>query len=343
MILIGENMKKVVINASGGGSDSGAKGNGIVEKDITLKISNIIKDKLEDSGVEVLMLRDKDETISYDDRIKNLKATYPNPYDVVLLSNTLNTTPGIDIIYPLKKTDALASKLASNLEYFNDTKYYQYRWPSDTTKDYYYLTRNTPDYETIIVRYGIPTNSKDANLLKNNYNELALSVADAILDYIGVMPDGVNTYTVKSGDTLYAIANKFNTSVDKLKEINNLTSNNLSIGKVLKIPNEVEDNKPTDNLPNANTYIVKSGDTLYSIAKKFNISVDNLKLMNNKSSNMISIGEVLKINNLTPYTIKSGDTLYAIAKKYNTSVDKIKEINNLKNNNLTIGNILYLP
>lgn len=334
-------MKKVVINSSGGGNDLGSTGNGIVEKDMTLGISKIIEEELKKNGIEVLMLRDSDETISYDDRIKKLKATYPTPHEVVLLSNTLNTTPGIDIIYPLKKTDTLASSIARNLEYFNDTKYYQYRWPSDTTKDYYYLTRNTPDYETIIIRYGNPTNSKDANILKNDYESIALSVADAIIDYI--KPDN-GGYIVKSGDTLYSIAKKYNTSIDNIKKLNNLSSNNLSIGQVLKIESDTLVNKDEQiNKDTPNTYIVKSGDTLYSIAKKFNISVDNLKLMNNKNNNLISIGEELKINDLKPYIIKSGDTLYSIAKNNNTTVDKLKDINGLKNNNLTIGNVLYIP
>lgn len=64
-------MKSVAINSSGGGVDKGAVGNGIVEKDMSYKISNTIKDILTSRGVDVLMLRDDDETISYDDRIKN--------------------------------------------------------------------------------------------------------------------------------------------------------------------------------------------------------------------------------------------------------------------------------
>lgn len=143
-------MKSVAINSSGGGVDKGAVGNGIVEKDMSYKISNTIKDILTSRGVDVLMLRDDDETISYDDRIKKLKGTFPNTSEVILLSNTLNSGggSGIEIIYPLSKNSTLPSAIENNLEYFNDTKHYQYRWPTDTTKDYYYLTRNTPNYET---------------------------------------------------------------------------------------------------------------------------------------------------------------------------------------------------
>ena len=74
-----------------------------------------------------------------------------------------------------------------------------------------------------------------------------------------------NTYTVKAGDTLYGIANKYNTTVDTLKSLNNLTSNTLSIGQVLKLHSSAT---------STDTYTVKSGDTLYAIANKYNTTVD---------------------------------------------------------------------
>lgn len=96
------------------------------------------------------------------------------------------------------------------------------------------------------------------------------------------------TYTVKKGDSLYVIANKFNTSVSAIKDLNNLTSNNLSIGQILKIPT-------SSSSSTSNTYIVKSGDSLWSIAKKFNTTVDSIKRKNNLSSNKLSIGQKLNI------------------------------------------------
>ena len=330
-------MKKVAINASGGGSDTGATGNGIVEKDISLKISNIINERLNDAGIETLLLRDSDKTISYDDRVNKLKGSFDNPYEVVLLSNTLNSGggSGIEIIYPLSKNNELASMIGNNLEYFNDTRYFQYRWPTDTSKDYYYITRQTPNYETIIVRYGYVDNQGDANIIKSDYEEMANSVADALIEYI----NGANTYQVKSGDTLYSIARKFGVTVKDLKEYNDLVNDSLVIGLVLKIPEVKKQEEVTVN--DKYQYVVKSGDTLYSIARKYNTTVDKLKSINNKKNNTLSIGEVLNLYNTI--TIKSGDTLYSIARKYNTTVDKIKSLNDLKNNTLTIGKVLYIP
>ena len=97
------------------------------------------------------------------------------------------------------------------------------------------------------------------------------------------------TYKVVSGDSLYSIAKKYNTTVDEIKALNNLSSNLLSIGQVLKIPSESL--KEEEYL----TYKVVSGDSLYSIAKKYNTTVDEIKALNNLTSNLLSIGQVLKI------------------------------------------------
>lgn len=184
------------------------------------------------------------------------------------------------------------------------------------------------------------SNGDDVSLIKNNYEDLAEAVVKGVAGYIGVPYTAPNTindnyYIVKSGDTLYGIARKYGVSVNDIKIANNLSSNLLTIGKRLLIPSS--NNIKEDN----NYYIVKSGDTLYSIAKKYNTTVDEIKRLNNKNNNTLSIGEKLLIpSNNEYYTIKSGDTLYSIASKYNTTVDKLKELNNLSSNLLTIGKTL---
>src|SRR5699024_9859968 len=100
------------------------------------------------------------------------------------------------------------------------------------------------------------------------------------------------TYKVKSGDTLYSIANKHNISVSNLKKWNNLKSNIISVNQVLKVSNKSTPSKPDK----AKTYNVKSGDTLYSIATKHDISVDDLNKWNNLKSNIISVDQTLKVS-----------------------------------------------
>ena len=119
---------------------------------------------------------------------------------------------------------------------------------------------------------------KDTGVIEECYGE----------DYIIPTTTNIINYTVKKGDSLYQIANKYNTSVSAIMKLNNLTSNTLNIGQVLKIPSVSNGNATM-------TYVVKKGDSLYSIAKKFNTTVDSIKKKNNLKSNTLSIGKELII------------------------------------------------
>lgn len=160
---------------------------------------------------------------------------------------------------------------------------------------------------------------------------------------------GSNYYIVKKGDSLYSIANRYNTTVSELKTLNNLSTNNLDIGQVLKIPTETSEEAPSEE--GEIIYTVKSGDSLYRIASLYNTTIDEIKSLNNLTSNTLSIGQKLKIpgtseessTEYVTYTVVSGDSLYSIAKKYNTTANEIKEFNNLDSNLLSIGQILRIP
>ena len=83
-------MTKVVIDAGHGGTDSGAVGNGIIEKDLTLKISKYIYDRLKDLGVDVKMTRTTDETLTPTERVNRVLNAFGNSSDVLLVSNHIN-------------------------------------------------------------------------------------------------------------------------------------------------------------------------------------------------------------------------------------------------------------
>ena len=346
--------KKIVIDPGHGGSDPGTSANGITEKDYTLKISQYMKKRLDDLGIENSITRTGDETLEPSVRPKRVQDFYGTGSDIIVVSNHINAggADGAEIIYALRNNDTLPSKIAKELEAAgqNVRKYYQRRLPSNPAKDYYYILRDTPNNQSIIVEYGfVDSPEDDVNQIKNNYEELTEAVVKALADYVGVTyspPVGSNTYVVKKGDTLWSIARKNNISVDELKKLNNLTSNSLSLNQVLKLP--------TSNNDLSTTYTVKSGDTLYKIANQFGLSVNELKSINNLSTNNLSIGQVLKVKKDTnndsatsdkssTYTVKSGDTLYSISRKLNVSVDEIKRANNLTNNLLTVGQILQIP
>ncbi len=107
----------------------------------------------------------------------------------------------------------------------------------------------------------------------------------------------LSLYKVVSGDTLFKIAKKFGMSVDDLKNINHLSSNNLFIGQNLQVrkAGPVVPIDPTSLPGNVATYRVAPGDTLFGIAKKFGMTVPELQNLNHLVSTSLSVGQVLQV------------------------------------------------
>lgn len=339
----------IVIDPSKGGRESGVTGNGIVEKDYNLLISEYIFNRLKSLGADVKIIRTTDEYISEDDRAKKILNAYGNNSKVVALSNMFgNTGSGAEIIYALRNNSNLASALAENLDDAGLTvsKYYQRRSENDTSKDYYNIQKDTGLIETIIVNYGNINNINEATNIKNEWEDYAEAVVKSLANYTNVPyykeGESQEIYTVKKGDSLWKIANKYNTTVEKLKSANNLKTNTLSVGQKLVIPSISVSPEVSD------TYIVQKGDSLWSIANKFNMTVSELKNLNNLTNNLLSIGQVLKIkdssnNGKTTYTVQKGDSLWVIANKYGITTEELKSDNNLTSNLLSIGQVLKIP
>ena len=191
-----------------------------------------------------------------------------------------------------------------------------------------------------------------------------------------------SSYTVKSGDSLWSIANKHGLSVSQLKNMNGLTSDIIYPGQTLKVgqgnntsttaPSKIATTTPAPSqgsttssntsTSTSKTYTVASGDSLWAIANKHGLSVSQLKNMNGLTSDIIYPGQTLKVgqgNNTsttapskiattTPapsqgsttssntststsktYTVASGDSLWAIANKHGLSVSQLKNMNGL--------------
>lgn len=339
----------IVIDPSKGGRESGVTGNGIVEKDYNLLISEYIFNRLKSLGADVKIIRTTDEYISEDDRANKILNAYGNNSKVVALSNMLgNTGSGAEIIYALRNNSNLASSLAENLDDAGLTvsKYYQRRSENDTSKDYYNIQKDTGLIETIVVNYGNINNINEATNIKNEWEDYAEAVVKSLANYTNVPyykeGESEEIYTVKKGDSLWKIANKHNTTVEKLKSANNLKTNTLSVGQKLVIPSISVSPEVSD------TYIVQKGDSLWSIANKFNMTVSELKNLNNLTNNLLSIGQVLKIkdssnNGKTTYTVQKGDSLWVIANKYGITTEELKNYNKLTSNLLSIGQVLKIP
>ena len=325
------NNMKIIIDPYRGGDDYGAKIGDKYEKDILLDLSNYMNNSFNNQNINSILTRNTDESLTDEDRVNQINKLKQD--NDLIIQNRFDTSSDLSIIYPLRSSDKLASLIFSNLENngISVNKYYQRRLPANTKYDYYSIIKDTNPNETIIIEYG------DAD----NYKQVVEIIVKSIIEYLALS----DTYKVKSGDTLYSIAKKYNISVNELKELNNLKNNNITIGQVLKIKSNI----PSEEVTEKNYYIVKSGDTLYSIAKKYNTTVDEIKKLNNLKSDNLSIGMELKIKeepsstNYIDYVVKSGDNLYSIAKKYNTTVDEIKKLNGLTSGLLNIGMTLKIP
>jgi LysM repeat protein len=169
-----------------------------------------------------------------------------------------------------------------------------------------------------------------------------------------------STYKVKRGDTLYTVAKKYNTTVSSLKKLNNLKSDRIYVGQVLKVSGTASKPATSDNIAPATTmtHKVMKGDTLYAIAKKYNTTVSSLKKLNNLKGDIIYMGQTLKVSGsftkatsstkstasskAKTYKVKKGDTLSAIAKKHNTTVSKLKKANKLISDRIYIGETLII-
>jgi len=352
---------RIVVDAGHGGSDPGAVSGNLREADFNLEAALYMYDRFKELGVPVAITRDTDRTLTRSERLSTMNNTFGNDEKVIILSNHINAGggEGAEIVYPLRTSEELPKSILESIGKEGQImrKVYQRVLPEDPSRDYYYIMRETPNTTALLIEYGFIDNPKDRIKLQNNLTNYAEAVVRAVANYIGVQyvaPGGEveegDTYTVKAGDTLYGIARMFNSSVDELKRLNNLMSNALQIGQVLRIPSNDVDNDTSigdSNDNNSTLYTVVVGDNLYSIASRYNVDVVDIINLNNLSSTVLTPGQILKIPTSKPifttYVVKRGDTLYCIANSYGITVDEIKSLNNLMNNTISIGQELLIP
>ena len=262
---------------------------------------------------------------------------------------------GAEVVYPLRSNDILAKSILESIGEAGQVtrKYYQRRLPEDPSKDYYYIMRETPNTTSLLIEYGFIDNANDVTRLQNNLLDYAEAVVKAVANYIGVpyiSPEVIteNTYVVQSGDSLYSIARKFNTTVAKLQELNNLTSNLLQIGQVLIVSEAITSTPTPPTTEDYIIYTVKSGDSLWKIANEYEVTVSEIIELNNLGTTLLQIGQQLKIPTKTIseplyYIVKSGDSLWKIANQYNVTVNDLINANNLTSTTLQIGQQLIIP
>ena len=349
---------KIIVDAGHGGLDGGASGNNLIEKNLNLQSSIYMYDRFKELGIPVKLTRVTDEYLPKTERVNRVNELYPNDQNIILISNHINAGggEGAEIVYSLKNDSTLAQEILNNIGDAGQIKrkIYQRRLPENPNKDYYYILRETNVSEPLLIEYGFIDNINDANKLRNDLNDYAEAVVKAVVEYAGYTyaPPGESPnqnneiYIVKRGDTLYSIARDNNITVTELKQLNDLSNNTIYIGQQLLLKPQIEEELPNEN---TNIYIVQKGDTLYSISKKLNISVDMLKSLNKLKTNDIYVGQQLIL--VEPenqvkydiYTVKKGDSLWSISQKYNISVNDLIKLNNLDNLTLQINQKLKVP
>lgn len=213
---------KIIIDPYRGGKDTGENISGKYEKNLLLNLSKYMSEELQKKGINTELVRTNDISLTDDERTSIINEIKTE--NDLIIQNRLSEDNTFNIIYPLRTNDNLPSTISKNLDSnnINLEKYFQRRLPTNTMLDYYNIIRNTKPNETIIIEY------KDIT----NYQNEVKTIVNSIVEYI----NKENTYTVKKGDSLYQIAKKYNTTVEEIKKLNNLTTNLLSINQILKIP-----------------------------------------------------------------------------------------------------------
>ena len=163
-------------------------------------------------------------------------------------------------------------------------------------------------------------------------------------------PAGTFEYTIRAGDTFFSLALRFNTTVEAIQRANpDVDPDRLQIGQIICIPSTV----PTPCPPGTFEYTVRAGDTFFSLAQRFNTTVEAIQRANpNVDPDRLQIGQIICIPGAPPrcpsgtfeYTIRAGDTFFSLAQRFNTTVEAIQRANpNVDPDRLQIGQIICIP
>lgn len=186
-------MTKVMIDIGHGGSDPGAAGNGLIEKDINLKVGTMLYNYLSRYDVDVRTTRDADVTLSNDLRVETVNSFNPD-LSVSVHHNAASTAEarGAEVIHAHynEYDDKLANKILANMAAVGMPKRRAFTKLNSRGDDWYYMIRRIWDANTyaIIVEGGFVTNSKDAELLKKQdfLMSEAVAIGSAVVEYLGL-------------------------------------------------------------------------------------------------------------------------------------------------------------
>jgi len=172
----------------------------------------------------------------------------------------------------------------------------------------------------------------------------------------------VVVHRVEEKETLYSLSRRYGTTVDDILQLNPDANDGLEIGEILKVPFSRKSTVATSTTTPGGVHVVKEKETLYSISKMYDVSIEDIKEWNHMSSNSLSLGQELIIKKMntqpvvtattttTPVmTMQKGvhevapkETMFSISKQYNVNIDDLRRWNNLEGNDLKVGQLIFV-
>ncbi|MGI9920445.1 LysM peptidoglycan-binding domain-containing protein [Vibrio owensii] len=223
----------------------------------------------------------------------------------------------------------------------------------------------SPQIPSVLVETGFISNPTEEKLLfqRAHQDKLARAITKAVVQYLkDNPPEGTvfsssakpSVHTVKRGESLSVIAQKYGTSTKAIMSANKLKSSGLAVGQKLKIPGSGTASVSVPNKPNTVetetiTHTVKSGEFLGKIASHYKVKIADIRRENNLKSDTVWVGQKLKITvavkdkPIRKHKVARGEYLGKIASKYGVSVSSIRKANNLRSDELAVGQVLIIP
>lgn len=278
-------MAKIYLDPGHGGTDPGAQGNGLQEKNVTLAIALKVRDILnrDYEGHTIRMSRSSDATVSLPQRTNDANS-WGADYFVSIHINAGGGTGYEDFIYngsvssqDISYRDIVHAEIMKQVDFRNRGK----------KRANFHVLRES-NMPAVLTENGFIDNSSDAAKLKSDayLNRIALGHANGIAQALGLRPKsggGNATYIVQPGDTLWSIAQAHNMTVQQLKDLNGLIGDDIYPGQVLIVSGA------------AVYHIVQAGETLWGIAQMYNTTVDIIKSLNGLTSDVIQPGQRLRV------------------------------------------------
>jgi LysM repeat protein len=166
-------------------------------------------------------------------------------------------------------------------------------------------------------------------------------------------------HLVGEKETLFALSKRYGVTVARILEFNPTADGGIEAGQLLKVPYVPKGRTQTTE---GTVHKVQPKETLFSISRMYNVSVDDIKAWNNLKDNALSVGQDVLIKKGTAnvvstttttttakpnevkmtHTVAQGETLYSISRQYNVSVEKIKEWNGITGNELKLSQTIYI-